>query len=263
LNKIFSLRLKKKLDYHYYYFDRNKISPDPLEFLHRYCNYHDIEISGLLSSLFAFGSIKQIMNSIEKLHSIMLRSPYSFVINYDINEGIRLFSLLKHRFYSGTDISKLFYALNKIYKKFDSLETFFLMNQSGAEIDIKERISTFSKNMIELMAENDSVSYGNKFMFPDPVKGSACKRMNLFLRWMVRKDELDFGLWKKIQPSKLIIPVDTHVAIISKELKLTSRKNVSWKMAEEITNNLRELDPADPVKYDFAICHIGMRKMKF
>jgi uncharacterized protein (TIGR02757 family) len=103
---------------------------------------------------------------------------------------------------------------------------------------------------------------GIKFMFPLPEKGSSCKRMNLFLRWMVRKDELDFGLWKGITTDKLIIPVDTHVARICTELGLTSRKNVSWKMAEEITDNLKEFDPVDPVKYDFAICHIGMRKIK-
>lgn len=107
-------------------------------------------------------------------------------------------------------------------------------------------------------------------MFPLPEKGSACKRMNLFLRWMVRKDELDFGLWTclsgrqdEIPTSKLIIPVDTHIARICKQLKLTKKKNVSWKMAEEITNNLKKFDPNDPVKYDFALCHIGMRKQVF
>ena len=100
-------------------------------------------------------------------------------------------------------------------------------------------------------------------MFPLPELGSACKRMNLFLRWMIRKDELDFGLWNKIAPHKLVIPVDTHVARICRELGLTSKKNVNWGMAEEITANLMKYDPADPVKYDFAICHIGMRKMIF
>ena len=107
------------------------------------------------------------------------------------------------------------------------------------------------------------LSIGSKFMFPVPEKGSACKRMNLFLRWMVRKDDLDFGLWREIHTSKLVIPVDTHVARISRSLRLTKRKNVSWKMAEEITEKLKKFDPEDPVKYDFAICHIGMRKMKF
>jgi len=111
--------------------------------------------------------------------------------------------------------------------------------------------------------EFKKLSRGIVFMFPLPEKGSACKRMNLFLRWMVRKDELDFGLWSQIPTSKLIIPVDTHIARICKQLRLTNRKNVSWKMAEEITNSLKKFDPDDPVKYDFAICHIGMRKLKF
>ena len=100
-------------------------------------------------------------------------------------------------------------------------------------------------------------------MFTSPDSGSACKRMNLFLRWMVRKDELDFGLWSEIPASKLVIPVDTHVARVCKQLKLTKKKNVNWAMAEEITLNLKEFDPSDPVKYDFAICHIGMRKLRF
>ncbi len=107
------------------------------------------------------------------------------------------------------------------------------------------------------------LSRGLKFMFPLPEKGSACKRMNLFLRWMVRKDELDFGLWGEIPTSKLIMPVDTHIARICKQLKLTESKNVSWNMAEEITKNLKKFDLNDPVKYDFAICHIGMRKLSF
>ena len=95
-------------------------------------------------------------------------------------------------------------------------------------------------------------------MFPLPKKGSACKRMNLFLRWMVRKDELDFGLWKEIPTAKLVIPVDTHIARICKSLKLTKRKNVSWQMAEEITMNLKKFDANDPVKYDFALFGMGV-----
>ena len=109
----------------------------------------------------------------------------------------------------------------------------------------------------------EKVTQGIKFMFPLPSKGSVCKRMNLFLRWMVRKDELDFGLWDEIDKSKLIIPVDTHIARICRKLKLTKKKNINWNMAEEITENLKKYDPDDPVKYDFAICHIGMRKLRF
>ncbi len=255
--------LKEKLDYYYDLFDRSTISPDPLEFPHRFSKPLDIEISGLISSVFAFGNIRQIINILEKLHTIMSGSPFGFVLDYDSKKGSRIFNLLKHRFYTGDDISRLFRALNIIYSKYGSLESFFLLGQAGNSIEIKERLSVFSMNMTGIMSQGKQVSHGIKFMFPDPMKGSGCKRMNLFLRWMVRKDDLDFGLWKSIPSSKLIIPVDTHVARICKKLKLTRKKNISWAMAEEITGNLRKFDPDDPVKYDFAICHIGMRKMKF
>jgi uncharacterized protein (TIGR02757 family) len=112
------------------------------------------------------------------------------------------------------------------------------------------------------MSKKGKVTGGIKFMLPDPAKNSACKRMNLFLRWMVRKDNIDFGLWHEIGTDKLVIPVDTHVARISKSLGLTRRKIINWKMAEEITGNLKKFNPSDPVKYDFAICHIGMNKKK-
>lgn len=255
--------LKEKFDSYYGLFDRSSISPDPLEFPHRFSNTLDIEISGLISSVFAYGNIKQIISTLEKLHTIMSGNPHSFVLSYNSREGSRIFNLIKHRFYSSDDITRLFLALNNIYRNYESLESFFLLDQKGNGIDIKERLSTFSRNMIGLMSGERFLSHGIKFMFPDPMKGSGCKRMNLFLRWMVRNDDLDFGLWKRIPVSKLIIPVDTHVARICKKLKLTRRNNISWAMAEEITGNLRKFDPDDPVKYDFAICHIGMRKMKF
>jgi uncharacterized protein (TIGR02757 family) len=144
------------------------------------------------------------------------------------------------------------------------LNNLFLFRFNTDDQNVKNGISGFSSFFIE----NYKIKFGKpttgfKFMFPLPEKSSACKRTNLFLRWMVRKDELDFGLWNGINKNQLIIPVDTHIARICKELRLTKRKNVSWPMAEEITNNLKKYDPIDPVKYDFALCHIGMRKLQF
>lgn len=256
-------KLKKKLDYHYHYFDKSKISPDPLEFPHRFSNYYDIEISAFLSSIFAYGNIKQIIVVLENLHSIITPSPYQFVMNYETKKDGKNFNSLIYRFYAPSDIVALFSSLKKIYSEYGSLKAFFLNGKNGGDIIIKEQIYDFSNNMLSLIRKSNEVTHGIKFMFPHPKHGSACKRMNLFLRWMVRKDELDFGLWHEIPKSKLIIPVDTHVAIISKKLKLTGQKNVTWEMAEEITTNLKKFDPDDPVKYDFAICHIGMRKLKF
>jgi uncharacterized protein (TIGR02757 family) len=158
----------------------------------------------------------------------------------------------------------LFIILNKEINKHKSIKQIFLQGYNIYDEDVKNGISRFSKHFINSFIETfGNVSDGIKFMFPLPEKGSACKRMNLFLRWMVRKDELDFGLWKEIPASKLVIPVDTHVARISRKLKLTKRKNADWKMAEEITSNLKKFDPEDPIKYDFAICHLGIRKLKF
>jgi uncharacterized protein (TIGR02757 family) len=255
--------LKKKLEHHYKYFNFSQISPDPLEFPHRFKNYYDIEISAFVSSVFAYGNVKQINNTLEKIHFLMNNQPYQFVKNYSYADGLKLFTDLKHRFYSNEDISKLFHSLNKIYQNYGSLKYFFLLYYFEKDINLKNAISFFSKNFLELSSEKGSITHGIKFMIPDPLRGSACKRMNLFLRWMIRKDELDFGLWYEIPPSKLVIPVDTHVAKICQQLKLTKQKNVSWKMAEEITERLKRFDVSDPVKYDFAICHIGMRKLTF
>lgn len=255
--------LKRKLDYHYKYFDFSKISPDPLEFPHRYFLANDIEISAFISSIFAYGNVKQISNTLEKIHKLMRNEPYKFVMRFHYEKDIDKFREIKHRFYTNEDIAALFYYLNQIYTNYESLKYSFLLYYFEKDPDLKNAISFFSKHFLEIISGLGNTSHGLKFMMPDPLKGSACKRMNLFLRWMIRKDELDFGLWHEISPGQLIIPVDTHVAEICKQLKLTKRKNVSWMMADEITQKLKLFDPCDPVKYDFAICHIGMRKMTF
>ncbi len=257
------LSLKKKLDYHYKYFDLSQISPDPLEFPHRFKNYPDVEISAFISSVFAYGNVKQINNTLEKIHKIMNNKPYEFVRKFKLESYGDKFENVVHRFYTGKDIARFFYALNKIYITYGSLKYFFLLYYFDNDSNLKDAVSFFSNHMLEIASEKGNITPGLKFMFPDPFKGSACKRMNLFLRWMVRNDELDFGIWHEISPSQLIIPVDTHVAKICKQLKLTKRKTVSWLMAEEITGKLKQFDAVDPFKYDFAICHIGMRKMKF
>ena len=257
------LILKKKLDYHYRFFDSSQIAPDPLEFPRRYNEPSDIEISGFVSSVFAYGNVTQIANSLERIHQIMGQNPTKFVLNYSYQKGLVQFGSVKHRFYTGQDIAKLFFVLSRIYRNYGSLKYFFLLYYFEKDKTLKDTISFFSQNFMGILSETGKLTPGLRFLLPDPFKGSACKRTNLFLRWMVRKDHLDFGLWKEIQPAQLVIPVDTHVARICKELKLTRTNNVSWKMAEEITDRLRRFDSSDPVKYDFAICHIGMRKLKF
>ena len=255
--------LKRKLEYHYKAFDKSTISPDPLEFLHKYKYETDIEVSGIFSSTFAFGNVKQILRILNEIHSVMGESPYDFLMNFDEKKHAKYFSGMKYRFFSEADIVALFRGLSEIYKNYGSLRYLFLLYHSAEDKNLKESISHFSENLLKRICNGNEPTHGIKFMFPDPLKGSAAKRLNLFLRWMIRKDELDFGLWTEINPSQLVIPVDTHIARICTELNLTTKKNVSWNMAEEITENLKKYCKEDPVKYDFAICHIGMRNLKF
>ena len=260
------MNLKQTLDYHYKAFDKSQISPDPLQFLHLFTKEEDIEVMGFIASIFAYGNVKQIINTLDKILIISDSKPYDFVMNFDKTQNKIKLKGLKHRFYTDEDIQNLFFSLNNIYKQKGFLKNLFIENFDAKGQNIKNGLSIFSQNFIYEIKKRTKVkkvSAGVRFMFPFPELGSACKRMNLFLRWMVRKDDLDFGLWNEISPDKLVIPVDTHIARICKKLKLTKYKNVSWKMAEEITENLKKFDPVDPVKYDFAICHIGMRKMKF
>ncbi len=266
MNKSLS-ELKTKLDYHYNAFDKSKISPDPLQFLHLFKDENNIESIGFIASVMAYGNVIQIINSLNKILDITGSNPYRFIINYPDAGNKSYFKNIKHRFYSSDDIHLLFLVLHNVYKKCGSLKNLFIDSYDKDEFNIKDLLNRFSINLLSIAEKenpNSRLSPGLKFMFPLPQKGSACKRMNLFLRWMVRKDELDFGIWQnEISKDKLIIPVDTHVAKVCKSLKLTKRKIADWKMAEEITSNLRKIDHEDPIKYDFAICHIGMRKIKF
>ncbi len=259
------MTLKQRLDYHYKAFDKSQISPDPLQFLHLFDNEKDIEAIGFIASIFAYGNVKQIINTLDKILLITNNKPYNFIINFGKKNYSTKLNGLKHRFYSDEDIKILFHTLNKIYKKNEMLKNLYLTFYNESQINLKSSMSEFSNHLITSTKEfgGKELSLGIKFMFPLPELGSACKRMNLFIRWMVRKDELDFGLWSEIPTNKLLIPVDTHVARVCRSLKLTNRKNADWLMAEEITDNLRKFDSNDPVKYDFAICHIGMRKLIF
>ncbi len=254
--------LKQKLEYHYKAFDKSKLEPDPLQFPHLFEDKKDIEVMAFIASVFAYGNVKQIISTLNTFLLIAKNQPYKFISNISATKNLP--TNFVHRFYSNRDILHLFQLLNLAYDENGSLKNLFLSGYNSKDENVKNAITKFNYYFLKKAhKEFKKLSRGIVFIFPLPEKGSACKRMNLFLRWMVRKDELDFGLWREIPTSKLIIPVDTHIARICTQLKLTKRKNVSWKMAEEITENLKKFDPNDPVKYDFAICHIGMRKLNF
>ena len=258
--------LKQKLEHHYKLFDKTKLEPDPLQFPHRYKDKKDIELIAFISSIFAYGNINQIMNTLTKITTLLGKLPIDYLNKSNKNKIRKDFKGIIHRFFTNEDIINFILLLKGIYSNYNSLEEIFMKGYNSEVLNIKSSLENLSKTLLtnfESMLGDNNITRGIKFMIPFPSNGSACKRMNLFLRWMVRKDELDFGLWECVDKSKLVIPVDTHIARICKELKLTKMKNVSWKMAEEITNNLKQIDDKDPVKYDFAICHIGMRKLIF
>lgn len=256
------MNLKEKLDYHYKAFDFKCISPDPLEFLHNYTEEQDIEAAGIISAVFAYGSVAAIKKILTEIFSLTGR-PGQFIRDAS-KKDITSMNSLFYRFYSPEDIQSLFFSLKKFYANYGSIKDFFYSNYNKDDKTLRLPMISFSDTMFSLLlAYRKAETTGTRFMFPSPSSGSACKRMNLFLRWMIREDELDFGIWNKIPPAKLLIPVDTHIARICRKLKLTSLNNVSWRMAEEITDKLRKFSHDDPVKYDFAICHIGIRKQKF
>ncbi|MCK6613149.1 MAG: TIGR02757 family protein [Ignavibacteriaceae bacterium] len=256
--------LKEKLEYHYHLYDRTNIAPDPLQYPHRYSAPADIELIAFLASVYAFGNVKQISAAMEKILKKLGPAPAENLRTMSELNVSNEFSGIVHRFYTGDDTARLMLVLRSILHHHGSIAGLVksLLPQGKTPVP-GTVISLFHHFFVTELLTSGPVTNGLRFMIPKPSSGSSCKRFNLFLRWMVRKDELDFGLWDFISPSDLIIPVDTHIAQIARKLGLTSRKQGDWKMAEEITTRLREFDPADPVKYDFSLCHIGIRGLEF
>lgn len=257
--------LKPCLDKLYRTFDLKFLSPDPLEFIHKFRASEDQEIVGLIASSLAYGRVERICSSIKTVLERMDNKPYRFIVRFNPVKDKGLFDGFVHRFNTGRDIACLIYFAKQMIEESGSIGGFFLKGYSTKDANMKNSLISFSERVLSL---DVSALYGTKslpndagvrFFFPSPKDGSPCKRLNLYLRWMVRKgDRLDFGLWKDISASKLIIPLDTHIARISQNIGLTKRKNPDWNMAEEITENLKKLDPRDPVKYDFALCRLGI-----
>ncbi len=255
-----SLTLKERLEYHYRAFGRDKLSPDPLEIPHRFTRPEDIEIAAFFAAFFAYGSVFQIIKNVNGLLSRLDDSPYRVIKSADdLEERIDGFY---YRFYSTFDVVTLLLALKILLRDRGGLKGLFIEGYSP-ERDLASGIQHFSSWFLQFAEVEGRLTRGFRHFFPEPAKGSACKRMNLFLRWMVREDDLDFGFWSEVGRENLIIPLDLHIARISKLLGLTARNDSSWRTASEITAKLREFDPQDPVKYDFALCHISMRKLEF
>ncbi len=229
---------------------RDYVSPDPLQFLYHYTSSENIELAGIISSSFAFGNVKNIINFLDKIFYI-ISPPYDFIKNSSEKEILKTFKGMKYRFADDKEISSFFIALKRVYERYSSLYKMF-MREYIKKKSILNATYFFLNKMRELSSNNI------KTLIPSPSKGSACKRFFLFLRWMVRKDDVDLGVWEKIDKRDLIIPLDTHMFKIAKEMNFLKRNTPDLKAAIEITRNFKLISNNDPVKYDFVLTRFGI-----
>jgi uncharacterized protein (TIGR02757 family) len=245
--------LKSTLDdYHLLFNNKSFIECDPISIPHNFTIKEDIEISAFLISTIAWGNRTSIVANGNKLMELMDFSPYDFIVNHQPAD-LKIFDSFVHRTFNSSDIQFFITSLQHIYKHFDGLEVAFLSGvQNGNAFD---GISSFRNKFLSV----DHLKRVEKHI-SNPEKKSACKRINMFLRWMVRKDDcgVDFGIWSSISPSQLICPLDVHVARVARQLGLLDRSQNDRLAAEELTNNLSYFCPEDPVKYDFALFGAGV-----
>ena len=253
--------LKKRLDELYTSFNCIDSATDPIQLVRRLESPADREVAGFCAAALAFGRVASVLQSIERLFSVMGRSPSAYVRTFDPRLQARDLKPIVHRWTKGEDLAALVIILQRMLRK-GSIEAFFLEGYDPRAPDLSEALESFSTRALQTDLRP---AYGNRtprpgaaYFFSRPSCGGACKRLNLFLRWMVRSDAVDFGIWKKVPPAKLVVPLDTHVIRVGRCLRLTRYMSPGWKMAADITASLRELDADDPVKYDFSLCHLGM-----
>ena len=233
---------------------RRYVHPDPLEFLYGYPDIRDRELVALISSSLAYGRVAQILKSVAEILGKMDNRPRSFLLNTSKGTILKRFADFKHRFTTGEEMAFMLLGAKRIIESFGSIHECFM---AGFHDDQDSILSGLSYLVREL---GNTVPEMKNSLLPLPSGGSACKRWNLFLRWMIRKDSIDPGGWAGVHPSKLIIPLDTHMHNICLRLNITNRKQADMRTALQITDAFREIAPHDPVRYDFALTRLGIRK---
>ena len=232
------------------------IESDPVQIPHLFSQKEDIEIAGFLSATIAWGNRKMIITNSHKMMNLMGNSPYDFVMSHTETDLERLESFV-HRTFNGQDLASFIKGLQHIYKNHNGLEAVFAKNQSQVvgTNSMQKSISEFKKIFFEIEHQNRTQKH-----ISDPMNGSAAKRINMYLRWMCRQDNkgVDLGIWKNISPSLLSCPLDVHSGNVARKLGLLTRKQNDGKAVAELDLKLRELDPKDPVKYDFALFGLGI-----
>jgi uncharacterized protein (TIGR02757 family) len=231
------------------------ITLDPVSIPHRFSKKQDIEIAGFIAATLAWGQRKTIINKCLELLAMMDNAPYDFIINHQESD-LKPFLRFKHRTFNDIDTLYFIYFFTEFYQKHASLEEAFCMGWNDSADVMETLLSNFHDRFFQ---EADAPQRTRKHV-ATPRRKAACKRINMFLRWMVRQDKqgVDFGIWKKIKPYQLICPCDLHVDRVARKLGLISRKQTDWLTAMELTRNLRKFDPQDPVKYDFALFGLGV-----
>lgn len=240
-----------------------RIKADPVEFPHRYTDPREIELVGWLAAALAYGRVDLFKAAVEKMLALMEGGPYAYLVRFDPVRERPRFKGIYYRLNSTDDLFCFIYMMSWVVQRFESVGALFRSLYREEEEDLGPTLSRFMGVVTSIDSRpvygKKGIPDGLRQLLSSPAQGSACKRMNLYLRWMVRpSDGIDFGLWKEIPPGKLIIPLDTHIVRISRYLGLTRRKSPDWKMAKEITESLKAFDPIDPLKYDFGLCHLGI-----
>jgi uncharacterized protein (TIGR02757 family) len=255
--------LKVPLEHLYRNFDyQGRVARDAIRFPLRYADPSDREVVGLLTACLAYGRVELFSRALERVLAAMGPSPAAFVRTFQMKRDGVQFDDFLYRLNRPRDLVALCLALQRILAEHGSLEDFFLEGYVESHPDIGPALDRFSRGFLEAdlrrVFPGGTVSRGYRHLFPLPSTGGPCKRLNLFLRWMVRREPPDFGLWRRVSPAKLVIPLDTHIENMSRAVGLTRRRTRDWRMASAITRRLARLDPDDPVKYDFALCHKRM-----
>jgi uncharacterized protein (TIGR02757 family) len=243
-------------------FDRPESALDPIQIVQRYARVDDREIVGFVASALAFGRVASVIASVEAVCRVLGPAPAEFVRAFEPREHGGPLEPLVHRWTRGPDFIAMLWILRQMLATSGTIERFITDDLTPDAEDVGAALESFSTRALafDLRPAYGCVPQrpGVAFFFSRPSTGSACKRLNLFLRWMVRRDAVDPGGWTRIHPRQLIVPLDTHTIRIGQCLRLTRRTSPGWKMAADITVALRRLDPDDPVRYDFSLCHLSM-----
>ena len=255
MKRLKNLELKSFLDEKAEQYNTNQfISDDPISIPHQFIKKEDIEIAGFLTATISWGQRPVIIRNANKLITFMDHAPFDFIRGFSARD-LSPFRNFVHRTFNGDDCIHFMKALQKIYCEKKSLETIFTDNfNPDNHNDFKEAITAWRRYFFSIPHMKRTLKH-----FANPDEGSAAKRINMFLRWMIRNDRsgVDFGIWK-LKPAYLTCPLDVHSARAARKLGLLKRKQNDWQAATELTNNLRKFDPADPVKYDFALFGLGV-----